>query len=189
MHFPEDVYSFLMFSRYLCSYIAQLLNDWSITMVNICCFSRSDYKNPLIITHFCSNYLISIIKSITLVNECDLENCAAWDFSHPFDNKDTIFRVEVVSDLAYEFCSCVDISVNYILTKYGHLVQWYGGFFWVVPNYCALSSPKTITGLGAVTLRLFILGFSNYQESLKPTNIWAPSSVIIESLSMGISNY
>ena len=53
--------------------------------------------------------------------------------SHPFENKDTIFRVEVVSDLAYDFCYCVEISVNQILTKYGHLVQWHldfilGGF-------------------------------------------------------------
>ena len=44
-------------------------------------------------------------------------------FTHPFENKDTLFRVEVVYDLAYEFCSCVDISVNQILTKFGYLVQ------------------------------------------------------------------
>ena len=44
-------------------------------------------------------------------------------FTHPFENKDTLFRVEVVSELAYEFYSCDDISVNQILTKYGNLVQ------------------------------------------------------------------
>ena len=44
-------------------------------------------------------------------------------FYHPFENKDTILRVKVVSDLAYEFCSCVDIEVNQIFKKYGHLVQ------------------------------------------------------------------
>ena len=44
-------------------------------------------------------------------------------FNHPFENTDTLFRVEVVSDLAYEFYSCVDISVNQILTKYSQLVQ------------------------------------------------------------------
>ena len=58
-----------------------------------------------------------------------------WDtvqhgmFYHQFENKDTIFRVEVVSDLAYELYSCVDISVNQILTKYGHLVQWHRDLF------------------------------------------------------------
>ena len=33
-------------------------------------------------------------------------------FYHPFENKDTIFWVEVVTELANEFCSCVDILVN-----------------------------------------------------------------------------
>ena len=44
-------------------------------------------------------------------------------FSYQFENKDTIFQVEVLSDLAYELCSCVEILVNEILTKYGNLVQ------------------------------------------------------------------
>ena len=44
-------------------------------------------------------------------------------FYHPLENKDTIFWVEVVSDLDYDFCSCVHISVNQILTKYGRLSQ------------------------------------------------------------------
>ena len=33
-------------------------------------------------------------------------------FYHQFKNKDTILQVEVVSDLPYELCSCVDIEVN-----------------------------------------------------------------------------
>ena len=44
-------------------------------------------------------------------------------FYHPFENKDTILRVKVVSDLAYEFCSRVEILVNKILAKTEHLVQ------------------------------------------------------------------
>ena len=44
-------------------------------------------------------------------------------FPHKFENRDTIFWVEVVYDLAYELCSCVEISLNYIIIKYGHLVQ------------------------------------------------------------------
>ena len=35
-------------------------------------------------------------------------------FYHPFENKDSIFQVELVSDLANEFCSCVDIKVNFM---------------------------------------------------------------------------
>ena len=38
------------------------------------------------------------------------------NFSRQFKNKDTSFRVEEVSDLAYELCYCVDIAVNQILT-------------------------------------------------------------------------
>ena len=36
-------------------------------------------------------------------------------FSYTFENIYTIFQVEVVSNLSYEFCSCVGISVNNIL--------------------------------------------------------------------------
>ena len=49
-------------------------------------------------------------------------------FPHPFE-KNTIFRVELVSGLTYEFCSCIDIAVNQILTKSAHLVQWHYDFF------------------------------------------------------------
>ena len=48
---------------------------------------------------------------------------------HPFKNQYNIFLVEVVSDLAYEFCCCVDILLNHVLTKYGHLVQWHRNYF------------------------------------------------------------
>ena len=44
-------------------------------------------------------------------------------FSHTFENKDTLLQVEVVSRLVYDLCTCVDIAVNQILTKSGHLVQ------------------------------------------------------------------
>ena len=38
-------------------------------------------------------------------------------FYHPFENKDTLFWFEVVYDLAYEFCSCVENAMNNILPK------------------------------------------------------------------------
>ena len=78
LHLPADVYISLMFYRHLCLYIAQLLNNWKIPMVTIYCFSLSDCSNPLWITHCCSNDIISIIKSITLVNAHDLEHYSAW---------------------------------------------------------------------------------------------------------------
>ena len=55
LHFPEDVYSWFIFSRHLCLYIAQLFNYWSFPMVTICCFSWSDINKPLIMTQCCSN--------------------------------------------------------------------------------------------------------------------------------------
>ena len=77
-HFPADAYNIFLFSRYICLYISLLLNDWSISIVIICCYSRSDWKKTLIMTHFCSNDSISIIKSITLVNALDLSHWYAW---------------------------------------------------------------------------------------------------------------
>ena len=39
-------------------------------------------------------------------------------FPHSFENKDNIFWVELLSDLTYESCTCVDIAVNHILKTY-----------------------------------------------------------------------
>ena len=73
-------------------------------------------------------------------------------FPHTFENKGTTFQVEVFSELAYEFCYYVDIEVNHILTKYGHLVQWpYDFCFEVFKLQCIVITPK-IRALGAVTL-------------------------------------
>ena len=71
-------------------------------------------------------------------------------FLRPFKNKYTIFWVEVVSDLNYEFCYCVDIAVNQILTKYGHLVQWNCDCFGEAFKDCASPSPNKIWSLVAV---------------------------------------
>ena len=118
-YFPEDLDNFLIFSRRLCSYIELLLNDWSTPMVTICCFSHSGWKNPLIITHLCAKKCISIIKSIYLVNGSDLEHYASWAVFPSIWKQIYYFQVKGSSDLAYEFCSCVDIAVNIMLTKYG----------------------------------------------------------------------
>ena len=103
-------------------------------------------------------------------------------------NKDTILLVEVVYDLAYEFCYCVEISMNQIPTKSWHLVQWHYYFFGGVSNDCALSPPKTIMGIGAVSLGLFILGVSNDRASSKPNKIWSPGALQLELLFLGVSN-
>ena len=76
-YLPEYLYNFLIFSRHLCSYNILWLNDWSTPMVTIRCFSHSDCNIPLIMTNLCSNCLILIIESITLVNYRDFLHCAA----------------------------------------------------------------------------------------------------------------
>ena len=81
-------------------------------------------------------------------------------FTHPFENKDIILQVDVVSNLAYEFCSYFGISVNQILSKYGHLMQWQCDFFGVSKE-CAYPLPNEIRVFGTVTLWFFILGVSN----------------------------
>ena len=61
-----------------------------------------------------------------------------------FKNKDTIFRVERFSDLAYELYSCVEIAVNLIPTEYGHLVQWHWGFFKRFKLLCIIITQKNM---------------------------------------------
>ena len=73
---PEGLYKFLMFYRYLCSYKSLLLNGWSTPMGAICCFVCSDYTNPLIMTHLCSNDSISRIKLITFFYELEFSHSA-----------------------------------------------------------------------------------------------------------------
>ena len=65
LYLPANVYISFMFYRYTCSYITHLINDLSIQIVTICCFSQSDWNYPLMLTLFCSKDLISMIKSIT----------------------------------------------------------------------------------------------------------------------------
>ena len=55
-------------------------------------------------------------------------------FPRQFENKDTIFWVEGVSDLAYELCYCVGIAANRIPKKQ---VTWFSDteiFFLGVSN-------------------------------------------------------
>ena len=63
-------------------------------------------------------------------------------FYHKFENKDTILRVEGVSDLAYEFCYCVYIALNRILKKPVHLVQLHCDFCLVISNDWEFSSTE-----------------------------------------------
>ena len=44
-------------------------------------------------------------------------------FYHPFEKIDTILRVEGEYDRAYNLFCCVEVAVNQIPKKYGHLVQ------------------------------------------------------------------
>ena len=98
-------------------------------------------------------------------------------FSHPFQNKDTLFRMEVVSDLTHEFCYCFDIAINQIRTKYGHLLQWHCDFLGGFSKECDSSFPNKIWALSAVKLWLFILGISNNLATSLRNKIWAPGAL------------
>ena len=129
LHFPERFYNLLMFSRHLFLYIELLLTDLLTPMVTIRCFIRSEYNNPLIMTHFCSNYSISGIKSINLVNALGLAHCAAWE----------IFPS--IWKLGYYF--------------QGGGGFWLGLWVVLLFLYCSNSDPKKTWALGPVTLWLY----------------------------------
>ena len=75
--------------------------------------------------------LFNIKNEINWYFQCTwLETLCSRNFLRPFEDKDTLFHVEAVSDLTYEFCYCVKISLNQILIKFGHLVQWHHDLFW-----------------------------------------------------------
>ena len=97
-------------------------------METILLFSHYDYNNLVIMAYCCSNDSIWRIKSITLFNAHDSEHCSSWENFPSTWKQRYYFRVEVVSNLSNELCSCVYISVNQKLTKYGHLVQWHRNF-------------------------------------------------------------
>ena len=73
-------------------------------------------------------------------------------FPGTFENKDSILLVEGVSDLYYELCSSVEISVNQIPKKYRHLVQCHCDYFSGISDDSALSSTNKILALIAVKL-------------------------------------
>ena len=121
--FPEYFYDFNIFQI---SFIHTLHFYLRISQFQWWPFSSPyDCTNPFILTQCCSNVSISRTKSITLINSHDLEHCVVWVVFTTIWKKDTIYRVEVVSDLNYDLCSCVRIAVNKILTEYGHLVKWH----------------------------------------------------------------
>ena len=96
-HSPAYLYNFLMFSRYLCSYIELFLKDRWIPIVCKWYFSRSDFNIPLSTTHCCSNVSIERTESITLVIVLDLIHLAAWSDLPSFKNTYIIYQPEVIS--------------------------------------------------------------------------------------------
>ena len=102
-HLPADLYKILMFSRHIFSYIALLLNDWLSTMLTICSFSSLECNNPLIITHCCSNELISNIYFRTLIKSLDFYIVLPRQFCLLFESIDTISRW---SKCVWSWCGC-----------------------------------------------------------------------------------
>ena len=145
LHFPADLYIFLMFYLHLCSHISLLFNDWSTPMVTLCCFNRYYCNKPLLKKHWCSNDSISITKSITLVYACDSAHSAEWSL------------LPSIWKLRYYFT--------------GEGIFWLGLWVVLLSWYCSDSDPNKTWALGSVTLLLFCGGVSNNWES-SLTNIF-----------------
>ena len=126
------MYNLLIFYRYMCSYIALLLNDRSTPMVKICCFSCSDWNIPLTITHLCLNKPIEGILSTTLVNALDLENCDTWEYIPSVWNILTL-HMEGFWDVSYELWYYFNIDLDHMLKVTGKKIivspKWIGTVF------------------------------------------------------------
>ena len=92
-----------MFSIHMCSYKALLLDYWSTPIITVCCFNFSDCNKPLRMTHCLSNWSMSIILSITLVNTRDLSHCAAWEILPYIWKEKYYFLVEEFLDWWVKF--------------------------------------------------------------------------------------
>ena len=133
--FSSRFYNLLVFYIHIWSYIALLLNDWSTTMITLCCFSSSGCNSPLIMTHFLSNDSISIIESISLVNTRDFAHCSEWAL------------LSSIWKLRYYFTD----GVIFWLSLWVVLLSW----------YFSDSGPNKTWALGSVKLLLFCRGVSN----------------------------
>ena len=80
-------------------------------------------------------------------------------FYRTFENKYTLFQLELVSDLAYEICSCVDMAVNKILRNMGtwcsETVCFFGGGFkrlviFVTPKHIGTWCSDTVVFSGSL---------------------------------------
>ena len=105
-------------------------------------------------------------------------------FLHQFENKYTIFWVEVVSDLTCEFYYCVDISLNQILTTSVHLVQWHRGFFLGggFKGLCTFITQNNHFTWCSDTMIVYS-GSLTQMSIIKTHKIWDPGAVTLELFS------
>ena len=119
-------------------------------------FSRFLWNKPFIMTHCCSNYAISIIKSIILVNARELEHSSEWVVSSSIWKKRYYFpgRGNVWPDLWVMFLCrhCSESYPNKILARGAVklcviLTQWNLGTWCsdtVIVSYGKLKRPSII---------------------------------------------
>ena len=79
-HLPAWWYIFFMLFVHFCSKEDLLHNYLSIPIVFIWSPRHSDCNIPLIITHYCSNFPIENIESMSLFSIRDLTHWAAWGY-------------------------------------------------------------------------------------------------------------
>ena len=114
-HFPDYRYIFLIFSRHLCSYEEQLLNEWSSPIENMCPFRRSYCNNPLMIIYSCSKKSISKIISITFSTHVILRTVQQDHFCHLFEITNIIYMEK-------EFCWLTYASFSVIVYDFLELI-------------------------------------------------------------------
>ena len=139
-HLPDCLYNFLMFSRHLCSYIALLLKDWSISMVCTWSFSYVDCNIPLSSTHCCSNVSIERMESITLVIILDLIHLAAWSVL-PLFWKHIYYlptRVNIVGVFKFNILEDV-VEIRYVWWLGVEMVAMLSFYFFGVSQDCMSS--------------------------------------------------
>ena len=149
-----------MVSKRLCSYIALFLDYCSIPMVNICCFSQSDWNNIFRMTHCCSNNLISIIKSITPFNARVLAHCdswedfpSIWEYIYSLSDRVSFNDVVEVGEIVFHWHECRLRQTRVVVV----VVSDMPGLMWLcfmgVEKYCASSSLLSSVSTWLVVVR------------------------------------
>ena len=138
-HLPACLYTFLMFSRHLCSYIALLLKDRWIPMVCTWSCIRGVCNIPLSTTHCYSNVSIEITESTTLVIILDSIHLAAWSDLPSF--RKHIYSLTTVGNIVGV------LEVNVLEDVEEIRFEWCFGVEWLLYIYIFFASQDCMSSL------------------------------------------